>query len=264
MKLFDTHAHYNDSKIYDTRKSLIQKSTLCGVEKIVNVADSLHSLSICADIASEYDFMYCTCGIHPSDAKTDMEQNPDWLSSIEKALKNTKAVAIGEIGLDYHYGKDDIEQQKICFAKQLELAQKTGYPVVVHDREAHEDTLELVFSFDNITSVFHSYSGSAQMAKELFKRGHYISVNGVVTFKNARKICEILQDIRSLHKNALSRLLIETDCPYLTPEPYRGQTNYSELIKYTAVKAASLVGMDTEDFCNLTYDNGCEFYKIKE
>ncbi len=262
MKLFDTHAHYNDPKIFGMSDELIKKSNLAGVEKIVNIACSLGSIPDCAALADKHDCVYFTCGIHPSDAKSDMENNPLFLEEVEKALSHPKAKAIGEIGLDYYYGKDDKEEQKKCFAAQLSLAKKTNYPVVIHDRDAHADTLEILLSFDNIKCVFHSFSGSKEMAKELFSHGHYISVNGVVTFKNARRICEILEDIRSLHKDALSRLLIETDCPYLTPEPFRGHNNYSELMQYTAMKAAFLTGMDTEDFCTLTYNNGCEFYNL--
>ncbi len=261
--IFDSHAHYDDERFDGNRDELLREIHANGVSKITNASYSLKSCESSKELSEKYDFVYCAAGIHPSDAVRDM-QNKDWLDIVESYYTNNpKCVAIGEIGLDYYYGKDDTEGQKKCFVSQMELAKKLCAPVIIHDRDAHEDTLKILESFPDVRCVVHSFSGSFEMAREVIKRGHYISVNGVVTFKNAKKIVDIVERFRELGEGALDRLLVETDCPYLTPVPFRGQTNRSDYIKYTSVKCGELLKITPEEFCKLTYNNAMNFYGIK-
>lgn len=165
------------------------------------------------------DYIYASVGVHPSDAVRDM-QNADWLEQLEGLYSSCeKVVAIGEIGLDYHYGKEDKEEQKLCFDAQMQLAAKLDAPVVIHDREAHEDTLEILARYPSVTGVVHSFSGSFEMAKQVMKMGCYISVNGVLTFNNAKKIVDIVTRLDELAPNARERILMETDCRILRRFP---------------------------------------------
>ena len=264
MKMFDSHAHYDDAKFSGRADEILCEVHGNGVEKITNIGCSLASSRASLSLAAKYDFIYAAVGVHPSDAVSDMK-NEDWLEQVEAMYHSSpKAVAIGEIGLDYHYGKDDIAEQKICFRLQLELARRLGAPVVIHDREAHEDTLEILYDFPEVTAVLHSFSGSYEMAREIIKRGHYISVNGVVTFSNAKKTADILERLDSIAPYARERLLMETDCPYLTPTPHRGELNRSDYMVFTAERAGSLLGISGEEFARLTYENACRFYGIEQ
>ncbi len=264
MKMFDSHAHYDDARFDGVRDEVLAEVHASGVERIVNIGSSLASSRACIDLAQKYDFIYASVGIHPSDAARDM-QNENYISLVEDIFNSSpKVVAIGEIGLDYHYGKDDKEIQKICFDEQMSLASKLGCPVVIHDREAHGDTLDILSAHPDVTGVLHSFSGSFEMACRVLEMGYYVSVNGVITFENAKKTVEIMKNIKSIMPGALDRILMETDCPYLTPVPFRGKTNRSDLMVYTAAKAAECLGMSTEEFCELTYRNACRFYGIPE
>ncbi len=238
MRLFDSHAHYDDAHFATSRASV--------------------------RLAETHDFVYSSVGVHPSDAVRDM-QNADWLQQLESLYSSCeKVVAIGEIGLDYHYGKEDKEEQKLCFDAQMQLAAKLDAPVVIHDREAHEDTLEILARYPSVTGVVHSFSGSFEMAKQVMKMGYYISVNGVLTFNNAKKIVDIVTRLDELAPNARERILMETDCPYLAPVPFRGKLNRSDYMLYTAEKAADCLGISREEFCELTYRNAGRFYRIDE
>lgn len=261
--LFDAHAHYDDEKFDSVRDELLTGMKALGVSKIVNAGSSLKTSYSSKMLSDKYDFMYFTAGVHPEAAARDMQEK-DWLSKIRWLCKNEKCVAIGEIGLDYYYGKDDIDAQKQCFEMQLTLAEELGMPVIVHDRDAHGDCLEMIKKHRSVKGLFHCFSGSAEMAKELLSLGWYISVGGVVTFKNARKTVELISELKKLHPQALSRLLLETDCPYLAPVPHRGELNHSGLMKHTAEKVAELLGISYEEVSQLTYDNAVEFYRIKE
>lgn len=264
MRIFDSHAHYDDERFDENRDEILSLVFSQGVEKIVNIGASLASSKNSVELSKKYDNIYASVGVHPSDAVRDM-QNENWLRQLEDMyVNNSKVVAIGEIGLDYYWTPEEKEEQKICFRKQMALAQKLGAPVVIHDREAHGDTLEIMKEFPGVTGVVHSFSGSFEMAKEVMNLGYYISVNGVTTFKNARKIVEIVEGLRNLHSDALKRILVETDCPYLTPVPYRGETNRSDYIKYTAEKCGRLLGITAEEFCNITYENAMRFYSLEE
>jgi TatD DNase family protein len=263
MKMFDSHAHYNDERFEGIADALINEVHNAGVEKITNIGASLKSSESSLELANKFDFVYASVGVHPSDAVEDMK-NGDWLDCLEQMYKSSgKVVAIGEIGLDYYYGKDEKEEQKICFEKQMQLAEKLGAPVIIHDREAHEDTLEILKKYPSVKGVLHSFSGSFEMAKQILEMGYYFSINGVVTFNNAKKIVDILCRIDELAPYARERILMETDCPYLTPVPFRGKTNRSDYMVYTAAKAAECLGITPEEFCELTYNNACRFYRLK-
>ena len=263
MRIFDSHAHYDDKSFDENREEILNEVFGNGVCKICNIGASLESSKKCVELCKKYDNIYASVGVHPSDAVRDM-QNDNWLAILESLYtQNQKVVAIGEIGLDYYWTPEDKEEQKKCFVAQMSLARKLNAPVIIHDREAHADTLEILKSFPDVRGVVHSFSGSSEMAKEVLKLGYYISVNGVVTFKNARKIVEIVEDLRSLHPDALNRILVETDCPYLTPVPYRGKQNRSDYIKYTAEKCAELLKITPDEFCEITYNNALRFYAIE-
>lgn len=264
MKMFDSHAHYDDARFDGCAEQILAEVHAAGVEKITDIGASLSSSAAALRLAETHDFIYAAVGVHPSDAASDMKQ-ADWLMQVEQMFRSSpKVVAIGEIGLDYHYGKEDIDAQKECFHAQMSLAARLGAPVVIHDREAHEDTLEILREFPGVVGVIHSFSGSFEMAKQVLDMGYYISVNGVITFHNAKKIVDILCRIDELAPYARERLLMETDCPYLTPEPHRGKLNRSDYMRYTAEKGAVCLGISQEEFCTLTYRNACRFYGLDE
>lgn len=264
MRLFDSHAHYDDARFGDETERILAEVYAGGVEKITNIASSLATSKASVRLSETHSYIYASVGVHPSDAVRDM-QNADWLQQLESLYRSSeKVVAIGEIGLDYHYGKEDKEEQKLCFDAQMQLAAKLGVPVVIHDREAHEDTLEILARYPSVTGVVHSFSGSFEMAKQVMKMGYYISVNGVLTFNNAKKIVDIVTRLDELASDARERILMETDCPYLAPVPFRGKLNRSDYMLYTTEKAAECLGISREEFCELTYRNACRFYRIDE
>ena len=264
MRLFDSHAHYDDARFYGETERILAEVHAGGVEKITNIASSLATSKASVRLSETHGYIYASVGVHPSDAVRDM-QNADWLQQLESLYHSSeKVVAIGEIGLDYHYGKEDKEEQKLCFDAQMQLAEKLNAPVVIHDREAHEDTLEILARYPSVTGVLHSFSGSFEMAKQVMKMGYYISVNGVLTFNNAKKIVDIVTRLDELASDARERILMETDCPYLAPVPFRGKLNRSDYMLYTAEKAAECLGISREEFCELTYRNACRFYRIDE
>ena len=264
MRLFDSHAHYDDAHFDGETERILAEVHASGVEKITNIASSLATSRASVRLAETHDFVYSSVGVHPSDAVRDM-QNADWLQQLESLYSSCeKVVAIGEIGLDYHYGKEDKEEQKLCFDAQMQLAAKLDVPVVIHDREAHEDTFDILARYPSVTGVIHSFSGSFEMAKQVLKMGYCISVNGVLTFNNAKKIVDIVTRLDELAPDARERILMETDCPYLAPVPFRGKLNRSDYMLYTAEKAADCLAISQEEFCELTYRNACRFYRIDE
>lgn len=261
MKIFDTHAHYDDDKFDGIRDELLTEVFSNDVEKIVNIGASLESSLASIELSKKYPNIYAAVGVHPENVTTDMTDG--WIDRVEKMYReNEKVVAIGEIGLDYYWTTDTVEMQKECFRKQLDLATKLNAPVVIHDRDAHGDSLEIIKEYPNVTAVFHAFSGSCEMAKDLFKHGHYISFGGVVTFKNARKTVEIVENLISLHPEAMNRILLETDAPYLTPVPHRGEMNRSDYIKFVAEKCGEILGMSADEFCEICYNNAMRFYNI--
>ena len=264
-KIFDTHAHYFDRKFGELEggaESVLESaeflSTVCGV---INVATNPENAARCLEQTAKYDFMYAAVGIHPSDAQNECKGTPaEELCRLEKIIgdadnrKKQRIVAIGEIGYDYYWQPVDRELQRTYFDAQMKLASRLDLPVIIHDREANGDCLDAVFAHPNVRGVFHSYSGSAESAKELVKRGWYISFSGVVTFKNASRLAEIVPTIPS------DRLLTETDCPYLTPHPHRGERNDSSYLTYTIEKLASLYGATPDEIAALTLKNAATLF----
>ena len=251
---FDTHAHLDDDRFSDDRETVIEKIKEDGVSLVVNIGASLESSKDSIALAEKYDFIYAAVGIHPSD--TDKIFDAD-LETIKEMTSHEKVVAIGEIGLDYYYEDPERDIQKGWFKKQLELAKKLGMPYIIHDRDAHGDVLDIVKEVGYFNGLMHCYSGSAEMAKELVKLGFYISIAGQVTFKNAPKVREVVATV------PVERLLIETDSPYLTPEPFRGKRNDPSKVKFTCEKIAEIKGLTLEETAKITLENGKRFYGIK-
>ena len=248
--IFDTHAHYEDSRFDDDRDILFETLHQNGVGGIITCGCDLSSSEKALKMASEYNFVYAAVGIHPGNM-----DNPDELLEIEKLYSHKKCVAIGEIGLDYYWTQDNKPLQKEVFQKQLELSLEYNLPVVVHDREAHADTLEFLKNFKP-KGVIHSFSGSPEMAEEVLKLGMYIGIGGVITFKNAKKLPDV---VKMLPEN---RILLETDAPYLSPVPYRSKTNNSAMIYLTAQKIAEIRNTTTEHILNLTFKNAKELFSL--
>ena len=251
--IFDTHAHYDDEKFDEDRDTVLKNIFEHGVSLVVDPACDLESCEKTLELSSKYDFIYSAVGIHPHSAESD--GNGDWIEKIREFAKNKKVVAIGEIGLDYHYDFSPREKQKEVFAAQLALANELDLPVIIHDREAHADTLELVKKY-RPKGIIHCFSGSAETAKEFLKLGMYIGFTGSVTFKNANKLLLAAEVVPE------DRILLETDSPYMAPVPYRGQRCDSSLIPATAERLAEIRGTDAQTLINKAFENGCRIYGI--
>lgn len=252
--LFDTHAHMDDRAFDDDRRELLSSLPEQGIALLMNPGCSLASSRAASRLSQEYDYIYAAVGSHP-DAADEVDEAV--LEEYRKLCKlNPKIKAIGEIGLDYHY--EDIPRgiQQRAFRMQMELARELDLPVIVHEREAHEDGLKIISEFPEVTGVFHCYSGSAEMAKLLVDRGWYIGFTGVLTFKNARKAVEVAQSI------PLERIVLETDCPYMSPEPFRGKRNDPSRLCYMAEKLAQLRSLPVERIHEITVENGKRLYRI--
>ncbi len=262
MKLFDSHAHYFDSRLEGlggAEKVLAEDVFGTEVARVVNVGTSSRTNILCVEQAKKYDGMYAAVGIHPEDCgelSDDTEEELCLLRALLENKKENKIVAIGEIGFDYHYEGYDKEKQARYFDTQMMLAKELSMPVIIHDREAHGDCFDMILRYPEVTGVFHSYSGSVEMANELVKRGWYISFSGVLTFKNARKAVEVAEKV------PLDRILIETDTPYLAPHPYRGHINHSGLVRYTAEKLAEIKGMTAEEIADITFENASRLFGL--
>ncbi|MBO4211236.1 MAG: TatD family hydrolase, partial [Oscillospiraceae bacterium] len=235
---FDSHAHLDDRRFDADRDEILAGLEQQGVGLILNIGCDLNSSLKSVELAHKYPFVYAAVGSHPDDAAQLDETR---LALYRKLCGDERVKAIGEIGLDYHYEDPPREVQLPAFRRQLELARELDLPVIVHEREAHADGMELIREFPELTGVFHCYSGSLEQAKELVQRGWYIGFTGVVTFKNARKALEVAQWL------PLDRILIETDCPYMAPEPHRGRRNDSRLVPLVAAKLAELRGLSPEE-----------------
>lgn len=251
---FDTHAHYEDERFAADRDIIIDSVHKNGVEYILNVSSCMASAADSAALAQKYDFIYSAVGVHPHNVD---EMNENTIRTLAGMALMHKVVAIGEIGLDYHYDHSPKELQKHWFARQIGLAREIGLPVVIHDREAHEDVMKIIKTerAKDVGGVFHCYSGSPEMAKQLLDDNFYISIGGPVTFKNSKRLIDVVKMIPD------DRLLIETDCPYLAPEPYRGKRNDSGLLKYIAGKIAEIKGVAPEDIARITTGNAKTLFK---
>ena len=250
---FDTHAHYDDDRFDDDRDELLGSMPGAGVELIMNCACSLGTSKFGLGLAEKYPFVYFSVGVHPHDSK---EMDDDTAYELEKLLSHPKAVAVGEIGLDYHYDFSPRDVQKKRFREQLALALRVKKPVIIHMREATRDTLDIIGEFSGLTGVFHCFPGSWETAKALLDMGWYLSFTGVITFKNARKSLEVIE------KMPADRLMLETDCPYMAPEPVRGRRNSSLFLPYIAEKVAQIRGITKEEAAALTTENGRRFFGI--
>lgn len=248
--IFDTHSHYDDHKFDGVRDELLSSLKDHGVCGIIICGCDYETSKYSLSIAEKYDYTYAAVGIHPLDA--DKEIN---ISDIEKLALSKKCVAIGEVGLDYYWNKDNKERQIKVFEDMLILSKKLDLPIIIHDRDAHQDTLELLKKH-RPKGVLHCFSGSVEMAREILKLGMYIGVGGVVTFKNARKLPEVIESV------PLDRILLETDCPYLAPEPFRGQLCHSAMIGFTAEKTAELKGVSTLELLKIARENTKNLFNV--
>ena len=262
MNLFDSHAHYNDEKFDNDRKEIIEQTLKNGVSNFIVAGYNIESSKKALDIVKEYEGLYSIVGISPNDIeniKEDKDINT-YILEIEKIIKtdeNRKIVAVGEIGLDYYWNKENKELQKIIFKKQIELANKYNLPIVIHTRDAINDTLEIIKNNEvKNRGIFHCCPLNRELVKEALKLGYYISLSGVVTFKNAKNANEIIEMIPE------NRILIETDSPYLAPEPVRGTINNCMNVKYVAEKIGKIKNKTLEEIADITNKNTKTIFKI--
>lgn len=253
--IFDTHAHYADHAFDSDRDKILAELPEKGVKYVMLASSSVDDTRENALLAEKYDYIYAASGVHPESVDT----NPaDYLDTVRNTvLSSSKIKAVGEIGLDYHYEGYDREKQIKLFEEQLILAKELDLPVIVHSRDACEDTLNILKKYKPC-GVVHCFSGSAETAKEIIKLGMYIGFTGVLTFKNAKKALKAFEVV------PLDRLLLETDCPYMAPVPFRGKRCDSSMIAYTAEKAGEIKGIDTQKLLDITCENAKKFYSIKD
>lgn len=275
--IFETHAHYDDEKFAADREEVLADLPKRGVSPVINVGASIESTRTTLEIAESHDFIYAAVGVHPSDIEGLNEDSFAWLA---RQTKHPKTVAIGEIGLDYYWDKEAEvqERQRYWFKRQMELARQTNLPVIIHSRDAAEDTMSILqefhrnakcvheqkrasgddfkgtFCWDETPGVIHCYSYSPEMAHEFIKMGYYIGIGGVVTFKNAKKL------VRTVEEIPLERILLETDCPYMAPEPHRGTRNDSRNIPYVIEKIAEIKGIEPKVVEQTTRDNAFRLF----
>jgi len=245
--MFDSHAHYDDRAYDEDRDEVMKKIKEAGVTRVLNCAASIESCYTTIELTKKHDFFYGAVGVHP-----EFSHEVD-INLIGDLTKNEKIVVIGEIGLDYYWDYDRDKQMK-AFKEQLDLARQIDMPVVVHNREAHEDTLRVLKEFKGLRGVLHCYSGSLELGKEFIKLGYSLGFTGVVTFKNAKKAVEVVQDI------PLEYILVETDCPYMAPHPHRGERNDSSLLPFIIQKIAEIKNISFEEARDKTYKNAAELF----
>ncbi|MBO5412874.1 MAG: TatD family hydrolase [Clostridia bacterium] len=254
MELFDTHSHYNDEKFDIDREETIQKTYKQGITKFVCAGYNLKSSREAIDLANKYDFIYSICGISPNDLEDYNEEN---ILEIKKLAKNKKNVAIGEIGLDYYWNRENKDLQKQAFIEQINLANELELPIVIHSRDAVQDTIDLLKENPvNKKGIFHCAQLNKYLVEEGLKLGFYISFAGPITFKNSKNAKEIVNLVPN------DKILIETDSPYLAPEPVRGIRNDSTNVRYVAQKIAELKGISVEEIAKITYQNAMRIFEI--
>ena len=254
MQIFDSHAHFDDHAFDEDRHQLLQQIHAEGVDLIANIGCDEPTCKSSVALAEQYDFIYATVGWHPEFAGAWNNQTEELIRSL---AVHPKVRAIGETGVDYHWMNDPEEVQLRCFDDQMRIARELKMPVVIHQREGMEDCLSVVRRYPDVQGVFHCYSGSAESAKEILKMGYYLGFTGVITFKNARKSHEVLEMM------PLDRILIETDCPYMAPVPFRGQRCHSGLLPHTLETLAQIRGLSVEEAAQITLDNAKRFYGIE-
>lgn len=254
--MFDSHAHLQDPKLRKDLDNILKRAQDAGVHRIACIGYDLASSQDAVLIARKYKQVYAAVGIHPHDAQTMI---PEVLEKLKSLAKDPKVVAIGETGLDYYRDLSPREKQQEAFVEQIKLAQVVGKPIVIHDRDANQDVIDIIKKYNagKNGGIMHCYSGNLPLALEAIKAGFYISFAGPLTYKNARKSQEVVVKI------PMDRLLVETDCPYLTPEPLRGKSNEPANIKYTVEKIAVLRNQHPDEVAYLTERNACRVYRIK-
>ena len=253
--IFDTHAHYDDAQFDADRDELLMSMKENGVGTIVNVSATYASCEKVIALAKKYPFMYAATGIHPDEVGS---LNEETFSQLKIWCQEEKVVAVGEIGLDYYWDKESHEEQKKWFIRQLHLARELNLPVNIHSRDASEDTFQIMKEYGKgLEGIIHCFSGSKELALEYVKLGFHIGVGGVVTFKNGKKLKQVVEAI------PLTSIVLETDCPYLAPEPYRGKRNNSSYIRYVAEEIARLKGVTFEEVVRQTEENAKKIYRIQ-
>lgn len=255
FRIFDTHAHYDDGAFDGDREELLGSFQKQGIGRVVNIACSLAAIKSTLALAGQYPFIYGAAGVHPTETGELNEEN---FAEIEEALSDPKIVAVGEIGLDYHWDEPERPVQKKWFERQLYLAKEKEMPVVLHSREAAKDTLEMVKSAGGaaLSAVMHCFSYGTELAREYLNMGYYLGIGGVLTFSNGKKLKEVVSYM------PMEQLLLETDCPYLAPVPFRGKRNSSLNLPYVVSAIAEIKGISEEEVRRTTWENACRFYRI--
>ena len=254
MRLFDTHAHYDDSRFDGDRDAVLAALPEAGVELVLDPGCDLPSSRAAAALAERYGHVYAAAGIHPENCAGFQDAD---LAALRQLLAQPKVAAIGEIGLDYYWAENPPRDfQQMVFRKQLALAEELDLPVIVHDREAHGDSLSIIREFPAVTGVFHCFSGSPEMAEELLKRGWYLGFDGPITYKNARRAPEVAAI------TPLERMVVETDAPYLSPVPVRGRRNDSRYLPHVIAKLAEWKGVTPEEMTRITCENGKRLFRL--
>lgn len=254
--IFDTHAHYDDERFDEDRDALLRSMKDAGIGNIVNIGANMASSKRSLDLAAEYDFMYAAVGVHPSDCA---ELDDEKIEQLKAMSSFPKCVAIGEIGLDYYWPEPEHELQKKWFKRQIALAREVELPIIVHSRDAAADTVDILKSENagELGGVVHCFSYSKEIAEECVKMGFYIGIGGVLTFKNGRKMKEVAEVI------PIDKIILETDCPYLAPEPFRGKRNSSLYLPYVVSAMAQIKGISEEEVISITEANAREMYRLK-
>ena len=253
--IFDSHAHYDDESFNEDRAVVLKNIQENGVIGVLNCGANLDGVKDSIKLANEYDFIYAAIGIHPSDCEIVDKKLMDEFKKYYH--ENNKIKAIGEIGLDYYWDENPSKEiQKDAFRMQMNLARELKLPVIIHDRDAHKDTLEIMKEFKDVTGVVHCFSGSVEFAKECVKMGYYIGIGGVLTFKNAKVIKAVVEEIE------MDRILLETDCPYMAPVPHRGKRNQSDYINFVVEKIMEIKGISKDDVENITLQNTKKLFDI--
>lgn len=255
--IFDTHAHYDDEAFNEDRDELLRSLAGHGIEAVVNVGASIQSTKNTLELIKKYPFVYGAVGVHPNETAELTEPLMDWLKAVSSA---EKVVAIGEIGLDYYWNEPEPQVQKHWFVRQLALARETGLPVIIHSRDAAKDTLDIMKAehAGDMGGVIHCFSYSLEMAREYLNMGFYLGIGGVLTFKNARKLKEVVEYM------PVDRIVLETDCPYLAPVPNRGKRNSSLYLPYVAEAVSQIKGVPVDEVIAITTENARRMYRLNK
>lgn len=255
--IFETHAHYDDEQFDGDREEIMKSLMENGIEYVVNVGASIETTRKTIELMDKYDFVYGAIGVHPSETQELDEEKLSWLKEMSK---HSKAVAIGEIGLDYYWKEPERDIQKLWFDRQMDLAKEVKLPVIIHSRDAAKDTLDMIkaSSIRDVGGVIHCFSYGVDMARSYLDMGFYLGIGGVVTFKNAKKLKEVVEYA------PLDRILLETDCPYLSPEPNRGKRNSSLYLPFVISEIAKIKNIEPELVMKITCKSAKEFYRIKK